>query len=285
MDKHEAIWPVLPQLEYAPQPSVGDLTLSRREGVVTIHVRAGWRRIFRAGWGLAFCAIFALTPLVYLLLTPFKINDAVPLIIVAGFSLFCGVATSVKPLLFTLRGHRWVASATGLKFTGRRLTDIVNEVYPRNTIAELCVDRVRLKDRLFKRRGLVIIQPNSGQILILFRTSAELNFACQSFKEALNLPPDPLGKLQYPKPPKWSRVKRRLTLDGVVLTLFPPQIGAAGVFLILLSLAVVAPIDYWIENLNWQLGEGWTFSWLSTARVLLCASLLSIILLSGKYWL
>jgi hypothetical protein len=261
----------LPPLEYAPQPNVGDLTLSRRDGVVTIQVLAGWRRILRAGWSLILCLIFMAVPLAFLILLPAKINDAPPIITVVSFSLIWGIATSIKPLLFTLRGHRWVASPTQLEFTGRRLTDIVNEVYPRNVIADLRVERVRMKNRILKRRGLVVIKPDGNKVVILFGTPAELDFACQTFKDALNLPSDPLGESHYQKPPRWSRIKRRVTLDGVVLTLFPPRIGIDGVLLILLSLAVVAPIDYWIENLNSRLGETWTFSILGTARVLLCA--------------
>ena len=60
--------PIPPRLEYAAGEVVGNMTLSRVDGVTTITVRRDWRKIVTVGWPIA-AALFW-----WLILYPFVLR-------------------------------------------------------------------------------------------------------------------------------------------------------------------------------------------------------------------
>ena len=229
------------QLDYAPQPAVGDVMLTRAGGTVIITRRPSVRRTWQALWPLATVT----GPILGVLLTG---PHALALVSSPGQAVACaaavvtGLAASLPGLALAIHPIRWEVTAAGITLTARRMTRVVHEVYPRETLIDVRVERVRLKNRLLKQRGVVTVNALGGRLFHTGGRPAELAFIAQAFRDGLGLDRDPLGELAFPPPPpRWrSRVQRRIGRRNVVVTLRPPVLGRLGWSAIAATLAASA---------------------------------------------
>jgi hypothetical protein len=173
--------------------------------------------------------------------------------------------------------------AKGITFSGRQATSIVEQHFPRATIADLCVERMRIQNQAIRHLGISIIKPDGQKIVILRRPRAELDFVCQAMRTALELGDDPLGKSQYPRLPRFSRIKHRLTADGVALTLFPSRLGWDGVMLAAACCAGVLAVDYYILQKQPGLGDAETLSLWGMLRAGALAACVTALALLARY--
>src|SRR5438270_2750791 len=234
-----------PTLEYAPAPSaLSGVTLSAAPGgaaVITIHPTL--RRVLRPIL-LFLLQIALISPLVLInLLSSRGRRNPWPeqIIIWSGLFAVFFLLKFVQQMVHVLHPARWEVDVRGITFTGRRLSDVVQQRWPREHIADLVVQRIRLKDQMLKRRSLVLVGRSGVKVVLARGTRAELDFLHATFRSALQLPPDPLHEADYPPaPPWWSRVSRRIIPGGVVITVRPriPWLLAA-MFLPALLAAVV----------------------------------------------
>jgi hypothetical protein len=161
-----------------------------------------------------------------------------------------GFASAVPPLVSAICGHKWIASPDGLEFIGRQITQVVHLKCPRSTMAGLRVASFPVKNGIFKKRALALIQKDGSAILLGYGSAAELSFQCDAFRDALALPDDPLCESAYPPPPFWSRLRRYVLPDGVVVVFNPPKIGAGGLLLVAVTVASVGAGYQWVQQTN-----------------------------------
>ncbi len=223
-----------PQLDYAPQPAVGDVTLTRADGVTIVTRRPSWRRVGIALLPLGAALAVAALVLAGTYVKPLSKAIAAADVPWAGWIVVVvGVAGSVRPLVVAANPIRWTVTPDGIELTLRRPMQVVHEAYPRAGIADVRVERVRVKDQLFKRLALVTLNPAGGRLVHLRGRRAELAFVAEAFRDGLGLAPDPFGEAAFPPPPRWGRVQRRIGLRSVGVTLRPPRLGRPGAVIIL----------------------------------------------------
>jgi hypothetical protein len=143
-----------PTLEYAPAAStVPGVTLSATgNGAVVVTVHPTARRLLRPVITfLLQMAIVAPTIAVYLFL-PTGRRDTWPVWLVVfciGFGLLT-VITFFQRLVHVLHPIRWEVDPSGIAMTARRLSDVIQQRWPRQHIFDLAVERIRVKEQMFK---------------------------------------------------------------------------------------------------------------------------------------
>lgn len=203
-------------LEYAAQSAVGDVTLTRVDGVTTVTRRPSWGRVLEALWPVVAVAV----PVLAVLSVPLFRNP-IPGPLLAVFGLLAaslGVGASLPGLILACHPIRWEVSPTGIVLTARRATRVIHEHYPATTVVDVRVERVRLNTQIVKRSGLVTVNPVGGLLLHARASRAELALMAQAFRDGLGLGPDPLGIAEYPTRPRWSVTDRRIGRDADVVT-------------------------------------------------------------------
>jgi hypothetical protein len=241
--------PLPPQLEYASQPSVGDLILNKVDGLSTITMQSSWRRIAVAMSPILGSMVIAAIFLAFNFFVLTK-NLHWDWMFLVALMLIVGVASSAPGVVSAIYGYKWLAYATGLEFIGRGVTQVVHLKYPRFTMAGLRIERLRPKDHIIKRRALVLIQRDGTKATLVFGSAAELGFQCNVFREALGLPDDPLRESLYPAPPFLSRLRRFVLPDGVVVVFNPPKVGLDGMLLIAATIVAVSAGLHFVQQAN-----------------------------------
>jgi hypothetical protein len=221
-------------LDYAPQPSVGDVTLSRSGGVTVVTRRASLRRVGRA---LVFPLIYLLTGIAVFALGQvarrhsFLADNGVELAILS----LVFVASTLPRVFHACQSIRWQVTTTGIEVQFRGIRQVIYAAYPRARIADVRVERQRIKNQqLFKRPALVAIGPTGTRMILTFGTRAELAFMAEAFRDALVTGTDPLREATLPRPPqdRFSRVATRIGRDNVEVTVRPPVLGRSGLVII-----------------------------------------------------
>ena len=224
--------PPTAQLDYAPQPAVGDVTVGRGpDGVTVVTLRSSWRRVGRALWPATALAAVVIALLAFnTVLSWHAPRSAMPVesaVVVTRVTAVVVVGSSARPLVQAMHPIRWEASPHGVHVTLRRPAQVFNEQYPAAALADFRVERVRLKNKMvFKRSGLVAIGPLGQRVVHLFGPPAELACIAGAFRDALGIGPDPLGEAAFgpPPPPWWSAVRRQVGRANVAVTLRPVRL-------------------------------------------------------------
>ena len=265
-----------PRLEYAPGQAVGDMTLTRSGGVTVITCRPSWRRV-----GLA------LLPIVLLVVpTVVAVGLGSVLRSVQGLSpgsavvltvgLVATLGSMIRPLVVACNPIHWAIAKTGFTVAFRRPMHVVHEEYSRAHIADVRAERVRVKNQMFKRLALVTVDPAGRRTVHARGRGAELAFVARAFREALAIGPDPLGESAYPPRPRWARTDRRVGRGAVVVTLRPPRLGWAGLFVIAAVLAATMTCSYFMVQVprrRWPLPPAGAWCALAFVATLLAYAL------------
>ena len=230
-------------LDYAPQPAVGDVTLDRgTDGATIVTVRASGRRFATAmAPGLAIAgtvlAVLGVTAAVYGFgrRSPLPADNAV---LVAGLCVLIFVGAYLPAASRALYPIRWQVSRGGIDVAFRRPTHVATETYPAANVADVRVERIKLKNQLRKRPGLVVITPAGQRVVHRFGPRHELAFMATAFRDALGIGPDPLGEAALPPPlPWWRAVERQVGRTDLAVTLGAERWPADG-----LAIAVPAVV-------------------------------------------
>jgi len=256
-----------PPLEYAARPAVGHVVVHRTADRTTLTLLPDRSRIIRA---LGIFAIWVLVSVGFFAFTmyfnppryePWGLYVCALLPLVGGaWQLALQLIFLLNPIVLELEPQRLVCSA-------RKVSAVVHNEYSRAQIADVRVDKLRLKDHLV-RRWYLVIRLTSGLDVALVRASRkELAFLAGQLREALGLGPDPLGAGRYPPTPNSFRGTMRLIPNGLFLTLGPRRwlIGlTVGGVLALLWLAV-QPIA--ANQLGWTFSHGWSMPLLGATAI------------------
>jgi hypothetical protein len=200
-----------PQLEYAAQPAVGDVVMTRSGGVTIVVRRPNAWRIAGTLWPivLALVAIGAVT------LNPSGRAVSVPNVVFCVVAILGASVGTVPGLVYACHPVRWEVSPTGITVTARRVAHVVHHRYARFDIADVRVERVQVQNHLFKRTAVVTVTPYGARRVHCYGRRAELDFVAQAFRDGLGLGSDPLGESGFPVPPRWSRTTRLIGLGRV----------------------------------------------------------------------
>jgi hypothetical protein len=166
----------------------------------------------------------------------------------------------LNPIVLELDAQRLVCSA-------RRLSAVVHNEYPRAQIADARVDKLRLKDQVFRRRYLVIRLMNGQEVALVRASRKDLEYLAAQLREGLGLGPDPLGAARYPPIPRTFRGTMRVVPDSLLLTLGPRRwrVGlTVGVVAALLW--VIAENIIGARQVGW-ISQGWSMPLVRAAAV------------------
>ena len=237
----------VPSLEYATEPSVGGLALTRTADGVTVVVRPTRRRVLAAlGVGLTFVLV-AVGLAAFAVVGGFSSSSRRTasvdpgLLITAAFLAVTGIASAVPALVSALHGATWEATPVGAAYTGRRWNGIVRQVFPAAEVAAVRVERVRIKGHVARRRSVVLVGPNGRRRVVAYGTADEQAFLAAALAAGLGRPADPMHVARYPAdPPRRTRLLRVVNPFGVAVVRRPPAVGWVG--LGWLAVAAVAAV-------------------------------------------
>lgn len=237
------------RLDYAPEPAVGSISLTRVGDASVITMRPSWQRALRAMGGVGMVIV---PGIVFVLLNAWvwptrSVAPSVPWIAFGCYVLLV-LGTNVQPLFTAMNAIEWTVDSSGIKARSRRPTQVLVEICPRAGIADVRVERTRLKTMVLKRPGLVVINPGGQRFVHSWGTQAELLFMARAFKEALGMGDDPLGESRFSTKPRGSPVQRRIGQRLVVLTVRPPLVGAIGWLVIVAVLVAMAWYDWHVAQ-------------------------------------
>ena len=225
-------------LEYAPEPAVGDVTLTRSgDGDIVVTLRPSWWRVGRVLLPVTAYPFGAFLVTVGLFVgTRGRSQDPSwwPMIFgVTGFTFVLALGGSTVALTVALNPIVWTVNRVGIAVAFRRPTRIVHQRFPAAGIADVRVERLRIGNHLWKRLALAAVDPTGERAVHTLGRRAELEVMARAFRDGLGLGDDPLGEVGLPPPPpRRSRCERQVGRDTVEVELRPPRVGFAGWILI-----------------------------------------------------
>jgi hypothetical protein len=211
-------------LSYPPRATFRNFIVDLRPDGVVITILPDWRRLtlavieFLLWIGFALVSALGWRWLVTMPGQPFTIPD-----LFFPASVFAtGSIRFAAQLIHLFNSGRYEVDADHLTWTKRKILEVQLIEWPRELIADLRVERIRLEEQAVRRRALVL-RTTAGTVHAIHRGPLEsLDFLCTTLKEALRLSDDPTGLDRYKPPPPRTRLRHLYHARGVEFNAPPP---------------------------------------------------------------
>src|SRR5581483_11097900 len=165
------------------------------------------RRILRPVW--AFAGFLVISGLIAGGILYAYRNDTLPVgtLVWPGLLLLVGAYQLLAQLVRVFHGVRWEVDETTVVLVVRSLTGVTRAGWPRASVADVRVQRVKLPGQSLKTRHVVLESAAGHKLAIASGSRRELDALCAVLREVLGLPADPADESTYPPRPRGARAE------------------------------------------------------------------------------